>query len=444
MASESFHADSFTSLLRRQIRHFLKTSHDLPKEWQVFLRSVDRAYRQADAERIYLRRLMHKSHTSEEGEAKEPRQEQRLQLLARAVNEAVWDWDLLSDHLWTGPGVCSLFGYFTGEVKPEVGWWQERVHPEDRARVMGAIQDSIQHGVYFWSQEYRFRCADGFYANVQDRGYVLTNDFGKPIRAIWATTDISPFKTLEGKVRISERMASMGQLMAGVVHELNKPLTIILGMTQIHLKRLVENDALKQGLGTIEREVRRCQHLVQQLLGFSRDRGIQRDWVRFTDIVEQALSLVEFQAEVLGIHIERHFAEGLAPIQADSGQIQQVVINLCSNALEAMQKGQQLRVIVDEGETPDGVRLRVIDQGQGISPELGKRLFEPFFTTKEPGKGTGLGLSIVKDIVEAHGGRIEITSKPGQGTTFMLWFPRGIPSQKQPAEQHAFRLNIKK
>ena len=293
---------------------------------------------------------------------------------------------------------------------------------------MTTVQEVIQKGVRYWSQEYGFRCSDGYYKDVFDRGFVMVNEYGKPVRALWASTDVSQINSMKDKVLISERMASIGQMVAGVAHELKNPLAVMRGFAQGYLRGRTSEEDTHQTMTAIERESARCQQLVQKLLHFSWGSHVDRRWTSLAEVIDQALTLFEAQALVHNIRLERELSRDLPAVLADGNQIQQIVINLCANAVDAMPQGGRIKVILDQADGTEpalagAVRLRVIDEGQGMPTEIQKKIFEPFFTTKEPGKGTGLGLGIVSDIVKEHGGRLDVESRIGAGSTFIIWFP---------------------
>jgi signal transduction histidine kinase len=226
------------------------------------------------------------------------------------------------------------------------------------------------------------------------------------------------------RMRLSEKMSAVGQLAAGVAHEINNPLGVILGFAQGVVRRLPPHDSLEMPLKSIEKEALRCKHLVQDLLTFSRSSAIGQELVDLNVAVEGALSLVSAQARMLHINVLKNLMPSLPHIVGDLNQIQQVIINLASNALDAMATKGEVKVtteILKEGAR-SWVCLKVIDNGPGIPTEIQSRIFEPFFTTKKVGKGTGLGLSLVHEIVLKHSGTIEVQSQPGH-TEFCIHWP---------------------
>jgi PAS domain S-box-containing protein len=351
--------------------------------------------------------------------------EERFQLVAKATNDAVWDWDLATDILWCNEAVRTLFGYTSSEIGGTGTWWKSLIHPDDRLRVMNGIEAALSGRRDLWSGEYRLKRADNTYAFVLDRGTVLRDPQGKAVRLIRATTDLTDRKGMEARMLQSEKLSAMGHLAAGVAHEINNPLGVILGFAQAVLRRLPDGESpFEKPLKSIEREALRCKALVQDLLTFSRASDAEQEMMGLNDCVDGALSLVLAQSKMSKVEMHRALADSLPPILGNRNQIQQVIINLANNAIDAMPKGGALTVktelLVDLASA--WVCLKVSDTGTGIPPEILSRIFEPFFTTKPVGSGTGLGLSLVYEIVKKHGGQVEVESKPGL-TEFCVRFP---------------------
>ncbi|MBN1675157.1 MAG: cache domain-containing protein [Kiritimatiellae bacterium] len=220
----------------------------------------------------------------------------------------------------------------------------------------------------------------------------------------------------------AERLAMIGRLAAGVAHELNNPLGGILLLGRLLLKKAPAESLERENLQRIARDAERCQAIVRGLLDFARRREPKPEPADMATLIEDSLALVENQAIFHNITIERQLQREPAQVLVDAGQIQQVFVNLVMNAAEAMNGKGTLR-IRSEKSSQGRVNVSFRDTGCGIPPEDLDRLFEPFFTTKEVGRGTGLGLSISHGIVEAHGGTITVTSRVGEGTTFVVSLP---------------------
>ncbi len=239
--------------------------------------------------------------------------------------------------------------------------------------------------------------------------------------------EIEERKRLESMMLQSEKMAAVGQLAGGVAHEINNPLGVILGFAQGIVKRLEPGNPFEMPLRSIEREAVRCKQLVQDLLTFSRTGSTLKEPMDMNEAMEGAFSLVLAQSKVKNVEFVKELDSSLPPITAHKGQIQQIVVNLCNNAIDAMSsEGGKLFVRTRKAflnEKP-AVEIQVEDTGPGIPLEIRTKIFEPFFTTKEVGKGTGLGLSLVYEIVQKHQGHIAVRSgQGGKGTIFSVVIP---------------------
>jgi two-component system NtrC family sensor kinase len=217
----------------------------------------------------------------------------------------------------------------------------------------------------------------------------------------------------------------VGQLAAGIAHEINNPLGVILAFAQSILKHASAGDTVEVPVKSIEREALRCRKLVQELLTFSRVSKVERESVDLNRVVESALMLISAKARMTQVEIRKDLFATLPPLWGNSNQIQGIVINLANNALDAIGEHSGALTFktesVQEGPV-SWVCLKVMDTGPGIPSEIQSRIFEPFFTTKPVGQGTGLGLALVHEIVERHAGRMEVQSRPGY-TEFCVKFP---------------------
>ena len=251
--------------------------------------------------------------------------------------------------------------------------------------------------------------------------------------------DMTERKRLEGIIRQSDKMSAVGQLAAGVAHEINNPLGVILGFAQAVVRRLKPQDPLELPLRSIEKEAVRCRNLVQDLLTFSRTSRVDREPVDINRAVDGAFSLVIAQARMTHVTVVKDLAPQLPRISGNLNQIQQIVINLASNALDAMAESSGEIIIkteiVNEGPLA-WVCLKVIDSGPGIPTHILPRIFEPFFTTKPVGKGTGLGLSLVHEIIQKHSGTLDVQSRPGR-TEFNIKFPAQSAMASSPVKKAA-------
>lgn len=219
-----------------------------------------------------------------------------------------------------------------------------------------------------------------------------------------------------------EKLASMGQLAAGVAHEINNPLGTILLFADMLSNEAAENDPRREDLKMIINETIRCRRIVADLLNFARQQEVLAQECDINDILEQVIDGVSHQPSFKSVEIASHFQSGLPLIQADQAQLMQVFVNLLNNAAEAMPGGGTITISTRRVDS-QRIEIKVSDTGCGMTEENLAKLFTPFFTTKAVGKGTGLGLSIVYGIIKMHRGQITVNSQVGQGTTFTVTLP---------------------
>lgn len=218
-----------------------------------------------------------------------------------------------------------------------------------------------------------------------------------------------------------ERLAFVGELSAGIAHELNEPLGRILGFAQLIKKAGGLDDQQKEDVERIVKASLYTREIIKKLMIFSRQMPRQITWINLNDVVANILYFIDVRFVGRQVSIVHKPDEDLPPIQADEVQMSQVLVNLITNSVHAMPAGGTLTITTRKRE--NGVTLVVRDTGNGMTPEVRKKIFEPFFTTKPIGQGTGLGLSVVQGIVIAHDGKINVTSQPGKGTRVEVSFP---------------------
>ncbi len=241
-------------------------------------------------------------------------------------------------------------------------------------------------------------------------------------------------QSMQSKLLRSEKLASIGELVAGIAHEINNPLTGILMFAS-----MIESDprldpGIRQDLETIMHETQRCARIVKELLDFSRENIPQKSWGSVHDIIDKTLALVEHQASFHNISVVREYHDALPEVLVDPGQMEQVLINIIINASQAMPGGGSLKVRTCPDSQNQYLHIEISDTGCGISEENLQRIFDPFFSTKGA-NGTGLGLSVTYGIIENHGGHIEVSSQLGEGTTFLIKLPLGSPARLAPPKE---------
>ena len=371
--------------------------------------------------------------------------EKRYALAARATGHAIWDWDLASNVVSWAEGAHTVLGYRDAEMEGSIQWWQDRLHPDDRDRVIAGRQGVIDapDAPTEWQDAYLFRRHDGAYAALEDRASIERDASGRAVRMSGATEDCTARRHLESQLRQAQKMEAVGQLAGGVAHDFNNLLTVISGNLEFVRADLPPGHPVRSDLDDIARAADRARVLVRQLLTFSRKQPVQVQNVRLRDVVHGAQQLLR---RVIGeeITLDVNTEGSRSYVRVDVGHLEQILINLAVNARDAMLTpmhgrrgvGGTLSIHADEitlsapaarlwdGIAPGHwVRLLVRDDGHGMDAATQAHAFEPFFTTKGVGEGTGLGLATVFGIVRQSGGVIRADSTPGHGTTFTILFP---------------------
>jgi signal transduction histidine kinase/CheY-like chemotaxis protein len=253
------------------------------------------------------------------------------------------------------------------------------------------------------------------------------SDHGSAVGWLEIYSDVSDRRQTQIQSLQTEKMAALGKVVAGIAHELNNPLTTIMGNIQLLLARGLPAAAVSESR-RIYQEAERARRIVKNLLYFARENKPDRSLVNLNEIVERTIALRSYELKLKSIRVQTDLAPNLPKTMADSYQLQQVVLNLLMNAEQALigspRRGVvKVRTGYSKRRAFDRVTLAISDNGQGIPAEIASRIFDPFFTTKPPGMGTGLGLSIVYGIVRQHDGEISFESEPGSGTKFIIELP---------------------
>jgi PAS domain S-box-containing protein len=378
--------------------------------------------------------------------------EERYALAMEGANEGHWDWDAATDHLFFSPRMRVLDGQDAAPTSGTV--WRNSVpmHPEDRPRFDAALQDHFEGRRLRFECEYRVRHANGEWHWLLARGRCLFDAAGKPARFVGSAIDISAQKQaqsekeqLESQLRQSQKMEAIGTLAGGIAHDFNNVLGAIMGYSELALQHAAENVVLRRYLQNVMHAAERAKRLVERILGFSRSGLGDRVLVPVQAVVKETLELLEPTLPA-DITIKSELTAGTAAVMGDPTYLHQVTMNLCTNAIQAMERGGVLEVRIERvdvtevrtvlrGSLAAGryVKVTVADTGSGMPAALFERIFDPFFTTKKVGEGTGLGLSLVHGIVADFGGAIDVHSVPGAGTRFDIWLPiAGEAAAPQP------------
>jgi PAS domain S-box-containing protein len=325
----------------------------------------------------------------------------------------------------------AMTGFAFDEVKANPDIWEQRLHPEDRDRVLTATQDRFSTGRL--SIEYRWLCADGGYKHFHDQGVLVKAEHSGQDEFVGTLIDVTEQRNLESRLLHAQKMDAIGQLTGGVAHDFNNLLSAVLGGLHLLERRLELKEREQLLIGQMRHAAEQGAELVRRLMAFARKQDLTPASVDPKSLFNSVAGLVE---HTLGgnISIDWSCAADVEFLFVDKSQLELAMVNLLINARDAMPGGGQIRVALeafdcanaeDGKELPSGryIRIRVSDSGEGIPEELVGRVTEPFFTTKAAGKGTGLGLSMVAGFVQQSGGRMRIESRPEEGTTVELVLP---------------------
>jgi PAS domain S-box-containing protein len=341
------------------------------------------------------------------------------------------------------------YTYVSARMKDQLGYEPEeilgkalgeRTHVDDRGPLLELHRELVRGMRTYGTLEYRTQHKDGSWRTVRGTASQLCDAMGNTIGVIASARDITDLKRLEQQVSQSERLAAMGQMIAGVAHELNNPLTAILGINDL-LREKATDEAMARQLELIQKQARRAAEIVQNLLTFSQPRAPRRGQVRLDDLVLHTIQLHEYSLHVNNIKVEYTVEPGVGPVLGDSHQLMQVFLNLIVNAEQAIREvGGQGKLSVRVEHRGAQAQVMFQDDGPGIPLAILPRIFDPFFTTKRPGRGTGLGLSICMAIMREHGGNIEARTLAEGGALFTLTFPAAsgeapVAPEQQPVSK---------
>src|SRR5437899_2390502 len=307
-----------------------------------------------------------------------------------------------------------LFGVTRQE---SVGRQLSSLLPEELAREIDVRSDQEQiTGIYKQRLHHQGREVS-FYVSITP----LVSKSNEHIGRLLLFDDVTQRERLEEQMSQTEKLTSLGLLAAGVAHEVNTPLAVISNYIQMLAKQMPEGDPRQSIIDKIVKQTFRASEIVNNLLNFSRTGVAEAASVDVNRVVEETLSLVAHPLKASQIQLVKELGEALPPVHGSANKLQQVFLNLFLNARDAMPGGGMLEVRT--GAHNGSVEIEIADTGAGIAREDIHRIFDPFFTTKSNGRGTGLGLSVSYGIIKEHGGKVDVRSTPGRGTSFHLEFP---------------------
>ncbi|MEW9799468.1 hybrid sensor histidine kinase/response regulator [Alteromonas sp. CYL-A6] len=358
----------------------------------------------------------------------------QLQEAIAAGNIGLWEWDLVTNKTYFSPEWKSQLGYQTHEIDNEFSEWEKRVHPDDLEDTLVKVRKTLAGDFDNYEAEFRMRHKDGTYRWILAHASLVQDETGEPVRLLGSHMDITERVRLEETALQQQKMQALGTLAGGIAHDFNNLLTPILGYAQLLKLKLAGDPSLSGYVSNLEDSANRAKALIKQILLMSRESVENIEPVYLDKLADEVVTLVQSTAHS-NISIEENFEDGLPAIGANPSEIYRVILNLCTNAIQAMPDGGTLTVSVGMcdkrrladkgGKKDDYVCLSIRDTGVGMDRETRNRIFEPFYTTKLKGeeRGSGLGLSIVDSLIKQHKGHIEVLSSPGRGTEFILFFP---------------------
>jgi two-component system cell cycle sensor histidine kinase/response regulator CckA len=378
--------------------------------------------------------------------------QERLQLALQVTGLGPWDWDLATNIVEFWPEWKRQIGYEPDEIQNRYEEWENRLHSDDRNRVLSALQAYLDGREAEYALEFRLRHKNGTYRWIYTRGVVLRDASGRQTHMIGCHLDITDRRQLEEQYRQSQKMQAIGQLAGGIAHDFNNSLIVINGYAELVAQELGPSHRSQRDLDEILAAGRSAANLTRHLLAFSRRQILQPQVLDLNQVLRRMQRLLD---PAIGEDITLVMnLSAVGRVRADPGQIEQVILNLAVNARDAMPNGGRLLIETADAELDADyvaqhrgatvgrhVLLAVTDNGTGMDDETRAHLFEPFFTTKPAGRGTGLGLVTVYGIVKQGGGSIWVTSEPGTGSTFKIYLPvaTGIEPATLPIETQMLR-----
>jgi len=368
-----------------------------------------------------------------QAEAKLHDSEERFRQVVENIREVFWMFDSDTKQvLYVSPGYEQVWGRPCSELYKTPRAWTEAIHPEDREHVLAAINVKLAGGRY--NEEYRIIRPDGSVRWILDRGFPVKGENPGSHRIVGIAEDITERKQAEEKFLRAQRVETIGALTGGIAHDLNNILAPIM-MSAPLLRQGLTPEKMEKFLNIIETCAQRGADLVRKLSTFGRgDEGRQKS-IHPKQLIEEMAKLIRVTFPK-NIELSFQVSADLWSVSTDATQLDQVLLNLCVNARDAMPDGGRLALsaenvrldeqpasIVPEAKSRPYVMIQLTDTGHGIPREIMDKIFDPFFTTKEPGKGTGLGLATVMGIVKSHGGFVNVRSEINQGSTFTIHLP---------------------
>ena len=335
---------------------------------------------------------------------------------------------------YVSANLTKVTGYCWEDIEAADDFWESRIHPEDRERVLAGLKDRLEAGG--WSIHYRWQDSSGQYMHLHDQAVLLRGRDGEPVEFAGSLFNVSDRRELESQLVQAQKMDAIGQLTGGIAHDFNNLLASVMGGLHLLQRRVKLTDRDQLILDQMKHAAEQGAELVRRMMAFARRQDLTPASVDAALLCDSVAGLV---APTLGgrVQVDWHCPETHRYIYVDRSQLELALVNLIINSRDAMPDGGKVQVCIDQvgddSVSSPMIRIRVADEGSGIPAEILDRVTEPFFTTKEAGKGTGLGLSMVAGFVQQSGGQFKIQSGEGQGTIIDMLFPSTTEAPRKTA-----------
>jgi len=357
------------------------------------------------------------------------RSETYLAEAQRLSSTGSFGWKIGTDEIFWSKETYRIMG-FDETASPTIGLLLQRVHPDDREFVQRQLERALQ-GEQRFDYEYRLRMPDGAIKHIHVRAHRQTYEAGKE-ELVGALMDVTATKQAQEALQTAQtalahvtRVTMLGEMTTSIAHEVNQPLGAIVTNAGASVRWLDRQppdiEEARAAIGQIVNDAHRANQVIRRIRGFSKKVDPEMSRLDINDVVEEGVMLLRQEALGHGVTIRLQLASGLLPVRGDKIQLQQVMLNLLVNGMEAMatvRDRARVLIVRTQSHEADGVLVAIEDAGVGIKPENADRLFSAFYTTKPD--GLGMGLSIVRSIIEAHGGRVWASPNAGPGVTFQF------------------------
>ena len=357
---------------------------------------------------------------------------ERALLITMATEDTIWDWNLKTNHLEFSSKVAR-FGHNDWESDPSIKWWERHIHPDDLDATVAAVAQAIGSGKKSFSVEYRFCKADGDFAYIYDRAYIMHDENGEAIRAVGAMIDVTELRLvkqslrkMENQLALVSRLNAMGTMGSMIAHELSQPLTAATNFIRTARRLTVSNKPdnvplLQEALGAAEENTVRAGDIIRRLRELVAKGSASGCETLLGELLDDGCSIGLDVEQPPSIRFHMIVEPADLRVWVDPIQVQQVIVNLFRNSVEALGSTQQPEIVVRAGKREDFAEISVQDNGSGIADNIRDSIFGAVMTAKA--EGMGIGLSISRTIIEAQGGEIWLAKSSAGLTDFRFTLP---------------------